>query len=384
MQSIEYEITDGLAELAKIKLNNPTTRDEPYGVLTDLKIFQPGNEISIWMGYGGSLAPVGRVQIVRPKHRFTADSSPTLELVGYGYDHKMMDDAPDRQKDKRAAGEDRPVVLGPRGGQSKKKIPPKRVFPKGKLSEVLFAQADRYNMVTDFDEFDFGRGIVQKPGMSDYDLCKGLSNLAGNAFWVDYDFDSEQWVMHSKDLSEAYQLQDRKYTFKYNSGDESSLLNFEPESVLRNQKTKIRVETRNPQTGKTIVETFDVLSDGEEEEDIAGDENIEAKIAGPLKNAALTKLFFGDFALTVVANKAFKTRKELRDWARIFFLEHRADFITGTGRLIGVENLRARQTHALQGIGVGLSGDYEFVKVRHHVSKESGYHTTFTARKVLK
>ena len=53
----------------------------------------------------------------------------------------------------------------------------------------------------------------------------------------------------------------------------------------------------------------------------------------------------------------------------------------GSGLVVGVEKLRARQFHKLSGLTAQLDGKYYFSKVRHVMSESEGYSCTFFARK---
>ena len=54
IESVEYESADGMADMARLVIQNPKLD------LQDLKVFQPGNEMSIWLG-SSSVSSTSRV-----------------------------------------------------------------------------------------------------------------------------------------------------------------------------------------------------------------------------------------------------------------------------------------------------------------------------------
>ena len=70
-------------------------------------------------------------------------------------------------------------------------------------------------------------------------------------------------------------------------------------------------------------------------------------------------------------------------WANQWFRRNRENFVLASGRLIGVESLRALQVHAMTGVGAKYSGDYQFTRVAHVMDGDGGYTVEFNARKVI-
>ena len=93
------------------------------------------------------------------------------------------------------------------------------------------------------------------------------------------------------------------------------------------------------------------------------------------------KVFLNDFSFELVANKKFETQQEITEWARQWFRRKRDNLIFGRGRIIGVETMKARQVHALEGMSKALDGDYYFTRVKHIMNVDSGYWIDFNARK---
>lgn len=353
VQSIEYESVDGIADEARLTLINPDY------ALSNSPLWQPGNELEIWFGYGHDLGHVGRVIIVEPKIRFPSSGMPTIEVKGYTKDQLMMRNAP--------ALDESDI----------------RNFESERYSDAVERVASR--KAYHFDKLDIDespenkRTALQKSDMTDYNYVKGLANVLGWLFWVDYDEDTK-WTLHFKN-PETFQAQDVVYTFEHYRGDASTLLDFEPELSLTGAVTKLQVQSRNPDTGESFVEEF--------EEDV---EAPDSKYTGDAKETvdeqhttagAVVKLFFGNYALEVVSDKKFQSAAEMKLWAQQWFRRRREGFIIGRGTVIGVDTLRARQTHNLILPATALSGKYYFSRVSHKFDSNSGYLVNFNARKVF-
>lgn len=349
VQSVEYESADGIADVATVKLLNPDL------IFTDSKLFMPGNTMDIWMGYGGGerLSHIGRVVITRPEPTFPADEIPTLTVKGYTLDYEMMDREP---------------------------VDPKaRRFRSMRYSDIVAAKAEAYGMEADIDPTEGVKNIYQKVGMKDYDLVRGLANLTGYVFWVDFDVKKDRWVLHFK-RPDAPVDQDRKYTFRYNDGERSTLFNFDAEVAVSNARTELKVEVFDPRTGRTYTET---IIDDARRPDLLFTGDPKATTQLPETSGAV-KLYFGEYSFEVVTDKRFETTAELKTWAATWFRRNRDNFIVGRGEVIGIESLRARQVHTLEGLGRSYSGDYQFARVRHIMTNDGGYKCEFHGRKVVK
>jgi phage protein D len=352
--SLEYESVDGLADEARVNLINPDF------ILSDSKIWQPGNELEIWIGYGPHLGRIGRVIIVRPEVDFPADGIPTISVKGYTKDFLMMQHKPASK-------------------QAAKRVARKEALISDSVRRVANRQDETGLNVYGFSNIDIDetpdhKARIQKADMTDYDFVKSLASRTGYVFWVDYT--DNGWEFHFKNPKSI--TQEVRYTFKYNQGDLSSLLSFRPEMALTGAVTKLQVRSRDPESNKILIGEFnDYLEapDGKFQGDAKDEIDQTHSSAG-----AVVRFFFGDYAIDVVADKKFKTKADMQQFAEQWFRRKREDFIIGRGTLIGVEDVFARQSHDLELPMKGLSGRYYFSRVRH-LFDDSGYTLDFTARK---
>lgn len=350
IKSVTYESSDGVADVLKIIAANPDFE------LSEAKMFMPGNEINVWMGYGEPEF-IGRAVIAKAKPNFPNGGIPTLELTGYTYDYKMMDNAPEKSKTK--------------DGKSG------RVWTDTTYNDVVADKAADYGLDSDIDEMQ-GTDVklIQKAGVSDYQFVQGIANLNGFVWWVDGDQEGK-WTLNLKDPKKIYQ--EKEYALVYNDGDYSALFDFSPEISLRGATTKLKVQTKNPETGKLIEEEFEEDIDSI---DVVYSKDPKEKVEEELTTPAAIKIFIDDFSFEIISNKKFKTAAELKVFAQQWFRKMRENFIQASGSCIGIETLRARQIHTIDGVGKVYSGKYYFSVVRH-IMDSSGYRCEFSGRKVI-
>lgn len=354
IRRVEFESIDNGADMIKLLVSNPEFE------LSKANVFMPGNELAVWFGYGTEISFVGRAVISKVRPTFPQADMSTIEVVGYSKDIKMMDNSPEGSK-----------KTGGKGG---------RVWGGGdvKHSDVVQDRAGDYEFETDIDTTPVSEGtLIQKAGLTDFHLVQGLANLNGFIFWVDAD-DKGKWTLHFKDPKNIVQL--KEYALVYNDGDYSSLYEFTPEFLTRGAVTKLKVQYRNVEKGLLMEEEIEEDFDSPDTT-YQGDpaEQVEEEFTNP----AALKIFIGDFSFDVIANKPFKTDAEIKAYAAAWFRRMRESFITGSGKTVGIEELRARQIHTIDGVGPPYDGRYYFSVVRHIFEAESGYSCEFEARKVV-
>lgn len=369
IETVEYESADGMADVLRIRAINPDF------AISNARVFQPGNELAVWMGYGSELEFVGRGIIRKQVPNFPQSGMPTITAVAFTKDVFMMDNEPEKPKKKNG-----------KGG---------RVFKDSKYSDAVYDRAADYGFSTDIDDTEGEpTNFIQRPGQTDYEFVNGLANLNGHVFWVEGD-ESGQWNLFFKKPGSLGAFQDKKYTFIYNQQDDSTLLSFQPEFLINGAMTDMEVVVKDVRTGQVLTTTVTEESDASPDISAVGDVTGEVSTGGllggllgagtveGLTTASDVKLFFNDFSFSVNTNRRFTTQAEVDAWAKQWFRRMRENFILSRGRVIGVGNLRARQTHKLEGVGDLYTGDYYFTKVKHICSKDQGYLVDFAARKVV-
>jgi len=372
IRSVEYESADGMADVMRIRAINPDF------TLSNAKVFQPGNEMAVWMGYGNELEFVGRTIINKQLPNFPQNDMPTIQCVGYTKDTKMMDNEPEKPK----------KVKGKRGKKGG------RVFKDKKFSEAVLERVEDYGFKADIDDTpDAPHNFIQRPGITDYEFVNGLANLNGFVFWVE-GMENGDWNLFFKQPGSLASYQEKKYTFIYNQSNDSTLLTFQPEFLVKGTWTDLEVVVKDVRSGKTLKATITEENEDAPDLSAAGDltSNVGSDFAmggfsagggGELTTASDVKIFFEDFSFSVNTSRRFKTEAEVELWAQQWFRRQRENFILSRGQIIGVGSIRARQTHMLEGVGNTYIGDYYFTKVKHTCSNDQGYIIDFGGRKVV-
>lgn len=374
VQSVEYESNDGMSDLLKIVIHDPLDK-KGNRQLSDSTLFMPGNEISVEYGYYGAvLDAVGRGIIRKARPVFPRLGVPILEVICYTKDALMMDNSPEPLKVRKKLKNGKVQTKNSKAG---------RRFIDSKYSDAVKLKAEDYGMTADVDSTsDKPHDFIHKAGLSDYDFVKGLSNLTGFYFWVDYNFADGEWTLHFKNPETYVEPQEKKFNFKWGQGDFSTLLEFEPELAITGSITKLRAEIKDPVSGSLlevdIEEDTSVESDPIDRSGGTGEERVTQSPGASTQ----IKVFLNEFSFEVRTNHRFKTQEELAAWTQQWFRRQRENFVMSTGKVIGVETLRARQIHTLSGVGTTYSGDYQMNKVRH-IFNEQGYEVEFAARKVV-
>lgn len=371
---VEYESVDGYADAAKVVLMNPDF------VLQDKKIFQPGNEMSIWAGYGTDLKHIGRVKIAKYRPNWPeGDEMPMIEVIGYSKDHDMMDNEPAKVKPVKPSSNSKAAKKSAKKKNEKAKASEGRRFKNQTFADAVEAKAADYGFLTDIDPTpDVPNDFVQRAGITDYQFVQGMANLTGFVFWVDGD-ERGDWTLHFRDPESGLVTQDAVLEFTYND-ENANLLSFDGEMKFAGVQTKITAEVKDPLTGKILTAEFE-QNPATDDPLFVGDLISNVAEAG---EPASILLVVGDLQVTAVANKRFKTEKELIFWTKQWFRRNAEQFVMGEGRIIGDPSVMSRQTHVLSNLGEQFSGDWYFSRVLHRLSADDGYICEFTARKVIK
>ena len=84
----------------------------------------------------------------------------------------------------------------------------------------------------------------------------------------------------------------------------------------------------------------------------------------------------------IVVDQPVTSAQEARDLAISLLRERAYEYITGSGQVIGLPDLRPGDNVELPGLGKRFSGRYHVLKVEHSLGS-SGYQTTFDVRNLF-
>jgi len=371
IKTVEVERSDSIVDQCKISMVDPN------GIVSSSKVFAPGNEIEIDVGWK-NLLNVGRFILMPAKVSFPLDGNQTYDITGYSRDFFL--------------GESRPET----GNAIPQKKGQKRDHPTmwedATVEEILESIAERWGLTLEVDPVKIQPGnIIQGAKTTDLEFLHILSNLSGMVFWIDYDpyGEGKGWYLHFRDSDKVYQEQIPMRKYQYNAGDKSTLLNFEPDVLFQSHWTQLRVQAaiRHPLLGVIGNEDVLVAVDSKTAEgwEIAYEGELLEQIPDDVEDpsAEAVKILIGDYSFRVIPYQEIKSRADLEVWALGWFARNRNEFIVGNGAVIGDPELDCRQIHELRGLGPMFDGRYYFSRVRHLLEADRTYQCEFTARKVL-
>lgn len=375
--SLEYENTDQVVDKIQIEMMNPEFK------LTNRKFLLPGNTISVYGGYGkiegkeikrGKLEYLGSGIVTSLRQSFPEGDMPMISITAFSKDHFMHQRVPTLdQEDAKGRGNARTAT--------KEK---KHIWGKVDYSEAVKEIASRYNFFTS-DETGAstietsGRKeyLYQVQGVTDYEFCVGLANLLGWSFWVSCDKEG-RWVLHFKSPKTVIKNQEKVYTLRYNDGDNSTLITFDPEMLLTDMFTEVYAETVLP-SGRPIKKGV-VFSQNQQWSPVAT--GMEQDVEGSIKKASDIKLYMKDFAISIPDASGIKNEADLEKFVTTWIQRHENTMMLASGSCVGLELLRARQIHRIENVGTLYDGEWLFDSVRHKFSSTDGYMCEFHARKV--
>lgn len=387
VQSVAYDSGDGIIDEMKLTIANPEF------VITDKKLFRPGNIIKLWGGYGPERYFIGGARIEKVRPNFPEGGSmPSVEIIGYTGDILMTRNAPqpwefgkpfepvpDTKFEKKAAK-----------AEKAKHVNDGRTWAEGLMySDAIADKAGVYGFRADVDptpaKIIGPLGVFQKADMTDFDFVMAIANELGWLFWVDADELTETWVLHFKDPDTTAGIQSRKYDFAYRNGDQSTCESFEAEELLADAPTQLRVQFKNTEKNQLEEITVDVDPTSIFDSEYAGLPDEEPLLRPPNKpiHANEITIAFGEVAVKTISDRQFGSVAEAHEWAKAWYVEHVRDYTRGTWqtRGPGTETLTARQVHSVSGVGTRYSGDYYVTNVSQSFST-SGHSVRVNGRKI--
>lgn len=393
--SVEYDSGDGLADQLKLNVANPNF------LVSDSKLFRPGNIIKLWGGYGSDRHYIGGAMIEKVRPDFPAGgSTPTIEIVAFTADTFLARGAPPPYNFGKPFSKP-PTTKAGKAKLRAQKTNDGRTWPEGLMySDAIAEKASYYGFKADIDETPDNiigpLGVFQKADMSDFDFISAIANELGWLFWVSADEFTNSWILHFRDPDLAATIQRSKYDFAYNSGDQSTCLSFEAEEKLGDSPTELQVQYKNTATNTLEVVTIAV----DPNDPLAGTTAIPDQYSGipseesllrpanpaaakPQTGAKVT-IAFGGVAVRTIADREFGSIAEVAAFAKTWYLQHMRDFTECKFSTMGPgsETLSARQVHSVSGVGIQYTGDYYLTNVVQSFSAGGGHSVSASGRKI--
>jgi phage protein D len=392
--SVEFESSVDMLDVLKLQISNPGHVFDFGGPdFTTHKVFQPGNEIDLWTGYGqeSEAVYVGRAIVDKHLPRYPESGIPVLEIRAYDAAKRMI---------KESVADITVSKKGKHKRKKTKKDPIGQPFVQKLHSEMVEIIADKYGFKADVYPTSKVDTLFQKKDMTDYQFVKGLAAINSMEFWVDYDIIGKEWVLHwSPNAISAKQRP--TYTLSYGRED-SGIFHCEAEYGLSEQITDLqvmywsrakgewqRIEESSEKAGPDMTYRKGATPAATQSPKKRSKGPVKAKrqdsdlVNEEIKDADGLRIAAGGHSIDVVPGRKFKDAADAVAFAKRWIRARKEHFITLKGECVGIETLRARQVHKVEGLGKRLSGDYFFTAWRHKLGGGQQYRCEFQAHKVL-
>ena len=197
--------------------------------------------------------------------------------------------------------------------------------------------------------------IITQNNLTDAQMLRKLAHLEGKEFFVD--FDGLHW--HGRDLEQA-PIRELIY---YTDPEQGDIIDFDIENDITRKPARVRVKSRNPETGKTVTGLADNNTDTSrpilqetkalEEFIIDFDPESGAPISGTRQLAPTQTVAHED---DIPSNAQTETEAKTEAKRRYRKATQRA--VKMTIRMVGDPNLVAKSVIKVRGMGTRLSGKY--------------------------
>jgi phage protein D len=336
---LDVKVTMDLDNLTSFDLTINNWDDKRFAFkYSDTTIFDVGNRVHVRMGYADDLRFMasGLISTLTPK--FPESGPPTLGVTGV--------DAMLKLRDRKPVGSDVKKFVDRTDWQIAQEI-----AARNHLDIKVTEQGPRQPLVVQKNQDD-AQFLMERAKRIDFDCFIRIDPDTGR---------DTLYFISPTDARDGSKV--RVYVFEWGK----SLINFNPVLKLGQQVSKVTVRGWDPRTKKPISYTAgpdDLPKSG------GGGGETGPEIAGKR---------LGD-KQDVIVDQPVSTIEEARELAMSRMRERAYDYLTGSGQVIGLPDLRPGDNVELLGLGKRFSGSYYVTKVEHSLGG-SGYLTQFEVRR---
>jgi phage protein D len=346
---LEVKVTMDVDELASVDLKLNNYDDKTFDLKwSDSELFRLGNRVHVKLGYVDSLVSVLRGPITTLSPEFVSDGAPTLTV-------RVMD---------------RLVVL------RDSRPPEAEVTYKNKKDwQIAKAVAERHHLRFEHDDDGPVHDLVVQRNTDD------LAFLMERAARIDFKVYMKTDPTTGEDVLRFGKPTDgreggpaRTYVLAWgnlrnNTSVAPSMIEFKPTISSSDQVQSVTVRGWDTKRKKRILVTAKPATTP----GVSGS----GDATGP---ASAARVGTADGRKDVVVNAPVHTEEEARRLAESLLAERAYRFLTATGKVIGLPDLRAGDNVEVHGVGTRFSGAY-FVTKAVHTLNASGLLTELTVRK---
>lgn len=302
---------------------------------SDTSTFDIGNQVTVEMGYAGNLLTMVSGYITTLTPRFPESGPPTLGISGQDAMVKLKENKP-------------------KDGEQKQ-------FVNMTDSQIVQIIAQRNSLVPKIEQTSEVHDIVVQKNQTDADFLMERAKRIDYDCFIGVDPDSGQAALYFQSPTDARDGKSiRVYVFEWGK----SLINFNPTLTLNRQVGKVTVKGWDPATKSILKYTAtsaDLPTSGSGEN-------------GP--NAIQTRLSDRE---DIVVDQPVTSQQEAQALAIALLRERAYSYITATGQVIGIPDLRPGDNIEVKCLGQRFSGTYYVLEVEHSIGS-SGYTTSFKVR----
>ena len=361
---LSIEVEEDIKMTSKLSM----TLSNPEFLMSDSEMITAGTQFDVFLGWGFCREHFGRrFEMVHQTPMFPRSEIPTLNITAYDGRHRMTFG-------------DKLIDDAQLSAKARKETAKRRRFTNKRDDQIIVELAEIYKFAADVNRTDGKRTRVKKRGRSDWEFILHLAKFNDFEVWVDWDL-SIGWVLHFRKEDIRKPTDYHHFVYGDMMDDQTNLLECFPELEVSKQSTDIEVLSYDRRLRKVnaseLSETKQVVV---------------KSIRGGIKSGKVlesvdygAKVRFSAFGRTmeVISNRPFKNKKDAKRHVENYLRSRERDFLTCTGTVIGIENLRPRQIHYLDGLGAKFSGFYKFIQVTHKWQKDGIYETDFVAYKMI-
>ncbi|MFI5178243.1 MAG: phage late control D family protein [Vicinamibacterales bacterium] len=335
---LELKVVMDMDNLTSFELSINNWDDQKFTFkYSDTTVFDIGNRLHVQLGYAGRLRSMVRGIITALTPRFAESGPPTIGVSGL--DAMML------LRDRK-----------PKDGELRKYV---------KMTDWEIAQqiATRNKLkINDKQECAKHDLVVQKNQDDAQFLMERARRIDFDCF-VRTDPDTHDATLNFVKPTDARDSSTvRVYVFEWGK----SLINFTPQLTVSRQVSQVTVRGWDPRQKKPISYT-------------ATASDLPPGAGGGDTGPEVAQQKLQDKQDTVV-DAPVTNDQEARDLAISLLRERAYQFLTGSGQVIGLPDLRPGDNVDLRGLGKRFSGRYYVKKVEHSLGS-SGYHTSFDVRR---
>ncbi len=305
---------------------------------SDTKEFDVGNRVHVQMGYAGRMLSIMRGQISSLSPKFPESGQPSISVTALDGMFKLRDRKPPAGQEKYLKLADYEIA--------------QRVAARNNMKCKVTAEGEKHDLVIQKNQDD-AQFLMERSKRIDFDCYVETDATSG-----------EDTLFFVKPTDGRDDSKIRVYVLEWGT----SLISFAPQLTLSRQVASVTVRAWD--AANKAVLTYTATSTDLPQGSGKG-------TSGP---AAADKKLSGK--QEVVVDAPVTSAEEAKNLAITLLRERAYEFITGTGQVIGLPDLRPGANLELNGLGTRFSGTYYVKKVEHSLGS-SGYTTQFDVRRVF-